>query len=63
MSNETNNDEVECPKCGHVHECSHEWFSGMHTEAECECENCGAELQVVRDFTVTYYTTLKEVRS
>lgn len=62
MTEETRNTEIECPKCGHFHKDSFEVFNHTEKDAGCWCSECGAELQVRREFSVTYYTTLKEAK-
>lgn len=58
MNDETVNDEVECPWCGHVHEDSGEFFDGRYSnDAETECDECGKPIKITRDFDVTYYTS------
>jgi len=50
---------IQCPKCGHVHDDSYEYFDGIDGDAEIECSNCEAKLSVSKTVSITYSAHLK----
>jgi uncharacterized Zn finger protein len=50
-------DEAVCPHCGHKFSDSHEFFREYpHSSVKVDCDACGKEFVLERDWDVTYST-------
>lgn len=56
MSEETYEDEITCPKCGFVFDCSYELFAQGEDSVKTDCEECGVGLSVTMIQTIEYKT-------